>query len=143
MNLPRHLFAPLARQGRFFSSVVETGSHVASLAAVQAGAANGASIDNVTFALLAEHRPSAVRGVRVLTSTVASPTLPFVTPAPSTPNTRAVLYDALASAIDQTQRSQSTSALHLAGVERCSIATYDPLLRLEDAATDLGYGTLG
>jgi ABC-type phosphate/phosphonate transport system substrate-binding protein len=142
MNLPRHLFAPLAKHGRFFSGVVETGSHVASLAAVRTGAADVASIDNVTFALLAEHRPSAVKGVRVLTSTVSSPTLPFVTPSPSTIKTRAVLYDALASAIDLTQRSQSTTALHLAGVERSAIATYDPLLRLEDAAANLGYGTL-
>jgi ABC-type phosphate/phosphonate transport system substrate-binding protein len=143
MNLPRRLIAPLAQRGRFFGGVVETGSHLASLAAVQSGAADVASIDNVTFALLAEQRPAAVEGVRVLTPTASSPTPPFVTPASSNPRIRAFLYDSLAATIDEIRRSGSCAALHLAGVERASVARYDPLLELEREARELGYGTLG
>jgi ABC-type phosphate/phosphonate transport system substrate-binding protein len=141
MNLPRRLVAPLAERGRFFSDVIETGSHFASLAAVQRGAADVASIDNVTFALLAEHRPAAVEGVRVLTPTASSPTLPFVTPA-SKKRITAFLYDSLAATIDQLRRLGLCTALHLTGVERASVARYDQLLLLENEATDLGYGTL-
>jgi len=142
MNLPRRLFAPLARRSRFFSDVVETGSHLASLAAVQSGTAEVASIDNVTFALLAEHRPAAVEGVRILARTASSPTPPFVAPAPLDPHTKALLYDALAASIHESRRGSARNALRLSGIEPASIATYDPLLRLQDEATDLGYGTL-
>jgi ABC-type phosphate/phosphonate transport system substrate-binding protein len=142
MNLPRRLIAPLAERGRFFASVVETGSHLASLRAVQSGVVDAASIDNVTFALLAEHRPAAVEGVRVLTTTAAGPTLPFVVPASSNQRIKAWLYDSLVATIDQLRRSGSCTGLRLVGVERASVATYDPLLLLEKEATDLGYGTL-
>jgi ABC-type phosphate/phosphonate transport system substrate-binding protein len=143
MNLPRRLVAPLAQRGRFFGGVIETGSHLASLAALQRGTADVASIDNVTFALLAEHRPAAVDGVRVLTPTASSPTLPFVTPASSSRRVRTLLYDSLAATIDEFRRSGSCVALHLAGVDRASVATYDPLLLLENEALELGYGALG
>jgi ABC-type phosphate/phosphonate transport system substrate-binding protein len=142
MNLPRRLVAPLAEGGRFFGGVVVTGSHLASLAAIQSGAAEVASIDNVTFALLAEHRPSAVGGVRVLTTTAPSPTPPFVTLAPSGEGMKAALYESLAAAIGELRGSGSSAALHLAGIERVSSATYDPLISLEIEASALGYGTL-
>jgi ABC-type phosphate/phosphonate transport system substrate-binding protein len=142
MNLARHLIAPLARDGRFFGDVIETGSHVASLAAIERGLADVASIDSVTFALLAEHRSAAVAGVRVLTTTATSPTLPFVAPASSNRRLRTLLYDSLAATIDELHRSGSSSTLHLVGVERASLATYDPLLEFEREAIDRGYGTL-
>jgi ABC-type phosphate/phosphonate transport system substrate-binding protein len=142
MNLPRHLVAPLAENGRFFGDVIETGSHVASLAAIDRGYADVASIDNVTFALLAAVRPSAVAGVRILTTTASSPTLPFVAPASPNRRLRTLLYDALATTIDELIRSESSPALHLTGIERASVATYDPLLLFEKEAIDLGYGML-
>ena len=142
MNLPRRLFAPLAERGRFFGSVVETGSHLASLAAIRDGTADVASIDNVTYALLGACRPAAVAGTRVLATTAASPALPFVIPAFAPERTRALAFDALADAIGRFQGSASAAKLHLAGVERASLAAYDPLLRLEREAADLGYGAL-
>jgi len=142
MNLPRRLVAPLAQHGRFFGDVIETGSHVASLAAIELGLADVASIDSVTFALLAEQRPAAVAGVRILTTTAHSPTLPFVAPASSNRRLRTLLYDSLAATIDELRRSDSCTALHLAGVERASIATYDPLLVFEREAIDRNFGML-
>lgn len=151
MNLPRRLFAPFARGSRFFSDVVETGSHLASLAAVRSGAAEVASIDNVTFALLAQHRPAAVEGVRILARTASSPTPPFVAPVPLEPHTKASLYAALAAAIGELRREgprtelrrgSPRTELRLFGIEPASAATYEPLLQWQDEATDLGYGTL-
>jgi ABC-type phosphate/phosphonate transport system substrate-binding protein len=151
MNLPRRLFAPLAERSRFFSGVVETGSHLASLAAVRSGAADVASIDNVTFALLAQHRPAAIEGVRILARTAPSPTAPFVAPIRLDPRANASLYVALEAAIDELRRGnprielrrgRPRTELRLLGIEPASVATYEPLLRLEDEAADLGYGAL-
>ncbi|SPK77131.1 conserved protein of unknown function (plasmid) [Cupriavidus taiwanensis] len=64
MNALRHAVAPLARAHRFFGAVVQTGSHLASLAAVGDGHADVAAIDCVTLAYAAEHWPALVAGVR-------------------------------------------------------------------------------
>src|SRR6187402_3872878 len=52
MNLPRHLFAPFARNGRFFREIVETGSHAGSLQKLLSYEADAASIDCVTWAFV-------------------------------------------------------------------------------------------
>jgi hypothetical protein len=55
---------------------------------------------------------------------------------------RTLLYDSLAATIDELRRSGSSCTLHLVGIERASIGTYDPLLVFEREAIDRGYGTL-
>jgi ABC-type phosphate/phosphonate transport system substrate-binding protein len=142
MNLARRRFAPLARGGRFFGGTLVTGSHAASLDAVSRGEAGAASIDNVTFALLAERRPEAVRNVRVLAATAPSPTPPFVTPAHSSQPLRALLFGALTEALAELGRTRPDDGLHLPAVERASHETYAPLLRYEREAATLGYGEL-
>ena len=57
------VFAPLAEQGRFFSRAVETGGHLASLAAVQSGDADVCAIDCVCVAMAKRYRPSALEGL--------------------------------------------------------------------------------
>src|ERR1700735_1567828 len=57
MNLFRGMIAPIAGGPAFFSSTVVTGSHEASVAAVDNGEADLASIDCVSFALLKRGRP--------------------------------------------------------------------------------------
>jgi ribosomal protein S18 acetylase RimI-like enzyme len=47
-------------------TVFVTGGHVSSLAAVQSGAADLASIDSLTFHLLSEVRPEAIGGLRII-----------------------------------------------------------------------------
>jgi ABC-type phosphate/phosphonate transport system substrate-binding protein len=142
MNLPRRRFAALARAGRFFGSILITGSHAASLRALVRDEADAASIDNVTFALLAEHRPETVREVRVLAATAPSPTPPFVTPAPSSERLRALLFAALNDALADLARARPDDGLHLRSLERASSETYAPLLRYEREAAALGYGEL-
>ncbi len=83
------LFAPLARDGRFFASTVVTGSHAASAMAVAAGEADAAAIDRVTFALLGRYRPAAICELRIIAET--APTPPLVTARSSAPHVVAAL----------------------------------------------------
>lgn len=142
-NLPRRLLAPLAGARRFFRQVIVTGGHAASLDAVRTGAADAASIDSVTFALLAEHRPRAVAGLRILAATAESPTPPFVTPRATEPRLRALLYDALASAVSAPELADVRNALHLSAVRPATLETYAVLIQYEREAVALGYGELG
>lgn len=68
-NLFRAFVAPHAVDGRFFSSVLQTGGHVASIDAVSSGAADIAAIDCVTFGNTLRFDPDRVAGVRILAET--------------------------------------------------------------------------
>jgi ABC-type phosphate/phosphonate transport system substrate-binding protein len=139
-NLPRRLFAPLSLGGRFFSETFETGSHIASLAAVTIGDAAAASIDSVTFALLAAHRPTALAGVRVLAMTGTSPLPPFVVPAPADPVTIERVFAALSAAIDDVRDEYED--FYIARLVRATSADYVSLALLEREAAALGYERL-
>jgi ABC-type phosphate/phosphonate transport system substrate-binding protein len=142
VNLPRRLFAPLSRDGRFFGDTIETGSHIASLAAVTVGDAAAASIDSVTFALLAGNRPTALSGVRVLTRTAPSPTPPFVTPAPADQATIERLFDALRAAVEDVRNERRQEGFYIASIARATSADYVPLTQLEREAAAFGYERL-
>ena len=78
MNVLRHAVAPLARGGRFFSEVVVSGSHAASVRMVREGAADIAAVDCVTWGYLAQEDPKAAKGLKVLRYSVSSPGLPLI-----------------------------------------------------------------
>ncbi|USX29037.1 PhnD/SsuA/transferrin family substrate-binding protein [Oxalobacteraceae bacterium OTU3CINTB1] len=78
MNVLRHAVAPLARGGRFFGKVIQSGSHAASVRMVRQGAADIAAVDCVTWGYLAREDSGAVRGLKVLRYSVASPGLPLI-----------------------------------------------------------------
>ncbi|NML75112.1 PhnD/SsuA/transferrin family substrate-binding protein [Rhizobium sp. S-51] len=100
MNLLRAMIAPLAASGRFFSDVIVTGGHLASLEAVRTGRASVAAVDTVTFGLLERHAQQMVKGVRILTETPRGPGLPFITRIDASdgelPTLRAAIADAIA-----------------------------------------------
>lgn len=133
MNLARALFAPLAREGRFFGAVVVTGAHRASLAAVASGRADTACVDCVSFGLLRRHAPGTVAGLRVLAETAPVPALPFITRADAPPEETAALRAAL---------DQPAGALCLTGVEVLPAGAYDVLGGLAATAERLGYWRL-
>lgn len=142
MNLPRRLFAPLARNGRFFGAVTETGSHAASLARVQSKGADAAAIDCVTWAFAGDHVPERVAGLRVLAETDDSPALPFVTGADTLP----ALADALQRALlkigsDEVYRNVR-AGLRIRSIGIKPLEDYVMLLRLEDEAIGRGYPVL-
>ncbi|KAA0943873.1 PhnD/SsuA/transferrin family substrate-binding protein [Pseudomonas sp. ANT_H14] len=78
MNLLRERLAPLHRQGRFFASVAISGGHRDSLRWLREDRADLAAIDSVTFAYLARFAPEEVAGLRIVTRSAISPTLPYI-----------------------------------------------------------------
>ena len=116
----------VAQEGRspFFARLERTGAHVASVAAVQAGRADLAAIDCVTFALLERYRPRALEGIRVLEDTPAAPALPFVTAARANEDELRVLRRALNETLADPGLADTRAALLLIGAEELPLARY-------------------
>jgi ABC-type phosphate/phosphonate transport system substrate-binding protein len=131
--------ADLARDGRFFGRVVESGGHPNSLALVAAGEADVCATDCVTHALLARHRPEALAGLRVLARSPAVPGLPYVTRATASDELVARLRAALFAAFEDPDLATAREALLLAGAEVLPISAYRPILEMEARAQALGY----
>jgi hypothetical protein len=71
-NALASLTAPFARGRPFFTDLLITGAHTASLRAVRSSDAACAAVDCVTWALLAASDPKALRGLRVLAASEPS-----------------------------------------------------------------------
>ena len=142
MNLPRMLFARVAKGQPFFGRVVETGSHPASMQLVTSGGADAASIDCVTYAFLCDHRPHAVAGLRRLADTPESPAIPFITAADTPPRIVHALRRALFRIADDRRRQPILQQLHLRQIEPADPAAYGRLLNYEREAAALGYGKI-
>ncbi len=80
MNLLRERLAPLQRDGRFFASVGSSGAHRESLRWLRENLADLAAIDSVTYDYLARFAPQEVAGLRIVTHSAPSPTLPYIGP---------------------------------------------------------------
>src|ERR1700761_4807470 len=121
-NVLRHAVAPLARDGRFFGSSLQTGSHIASLQAVAEGRANLAAIDCVTMAFVHDERPALAQAVKQIGWTAASPGLPLIAskavPADRIAALRSALDEALAMKPERARR------LRLKGFETLSMDDY-------------------
>lgn len=142
MNLPRLLFARIAGGRPLFREVIETGSHPGSMALVASGRADAASIDCLTYAFLAEHRPEAVAGLRRLADTPPSPAIPFITAAATPPGTVAVLRRALARLSGDAAGRAALAGLHIARIGEPDADAYTRLLGYERKAAALGYPDL-
>ena len=142
-NLLRAAVAPFARDGRFFSGLVFTGSHRASLAAVGAGEAEVAAIDSVTFALARRFEPALAAAVRPLTWTPATPWLPYVTRADRSEDDVDRLRHALAAAFADPDLAEARAVLGITGLIVPALADYDRVRTIGQAAAALGYPELG
>lgn len=139
VNLFRAAIAPLARNGHFFSSVIETGGHLNSIAAVSAGIADVAAIDCVTYGNTLRFDPECLSGVRLLAETVKGPGLPFITRANATDEEVIKLRSALEKAAVEPALAEARDALSLKGFAVLSDADYQPLADLERDAQRLNY----
>lgn len=140
MNALRHCVAPLARAGRFFSRVVVSGSHLASLAMVQSGAADVAAIDCVSFALAGRHAPAAVAGLRVLQHSAAAPGLPFIAASTLSDAQAAMLRAVL---LELPARAPAVlAALSIVALHPVSLASYAPVREMARVAAAQGYPVL-
>jgi ABC-type phosphate/phosphonate transport system substrate-binding protein len=139
MNLFRAAVAPLARDGKFFSDVKVTGGHLPSIAAVQKGEADVASIDTVTWGMLARHRPDMLAGVRILADSPSGPGLPYITRLDASDEEVEALRKAIAETITDPAYADAVTALGLKGIEILGDADYDRLDAYRREAERLGY----
>ncbi|MDB5736433.1 MAG: phosphate transporter substrate-binding protein [Sphingomonas bacterium] len=142
MNLLRAAVTPFAIDGRFFASVIETGSHFASAQAVASGAADVAAIDGITFAHLERGEPALAHQLRTLAWTAASPGLPLVTSAATTDGELRLIRRAIQAAIRDPANAADLEMLRIGGVEVLRGGRYDVLKRLEQRAVRRGYPQL-
>lgn len=103
--------AGVCERAPFFTDLIDTGSHVASLAAVTSGDAALASIDAVTFALVSRSRPDLVTDLEVVGRGPVVPTLPLITAA----DDPAPLQRAIASALADPTTSAWRDQLFISG----------------------------
>jgi ABC-type phosphate/phosphonate transport system substrate-binding protein len=139
MNLPRLSLARIAGGKRFFSSVVTTGGHVASLERLDESIIDVCSIDNVTWGFFRKFRPVAAERYRILEETVSSPSLPFVTTVNTSESDAVAIADALHEIIDDPQIADIRGMLELAGFSEPDVAAYERLAGYEREAADLGF----
>jgi len=142
MNLLRAAVAPLASGGRFFESVVVSGSHLRSVEMIAAGEADVASIDCVSFAHFQRLYPSLVSGLHVLGWTASSPSLPYITAHSASDATVQLLRDALADVFDDGRLADVRERLLLRGVDLAPAPGFGEVLALERQAADAGYPVL-
>jgi ABC-type phosphate/phosphonate transport system substrate-binding protein len=130
LNLPRALFAPLARGKAFFSALVETGSHPASIAALRAGDVDAVAVDCLTWAFATEHSPGSIAGLRVLCATGESPTIPYVTSVHTPADAVSALREALLWFGVEPRFAELRARLRLRGIGPTSPDHYAHLLTL-------------
>jgi len=133
------LFAPLAVSGRFFDTVVTSGSHRASLRAVAEGRADLAVVDEVCWRLGLDHEP-AVDSLQIVAWTDPTPGLPLVTGWASA-GLRDVLNEAISGAVaglDVAVREP----LHLYGYRIRPTSDYRVIADRLAAAAAAGYPTI-
>lgn len=141
-NALRALVAPLSRRGRFFSRIVTSGSHPASVAAVARGEADVAAIDCVTYALLDRYRPSLLEGTRRLCYSARAPGIPFVTRAGSDSNRIRQLQNALLEAFEEPEVRAAGAAVFIHGVELLPPSAYERIAEFQRLAVAQGYPEL-
>ena len=134
----RRLVAPLAVDGRFFSEVVVSGSHRASLAAVRSGSADLAAIDCVTLAGLLGQAPSTLDGLRCIGATAPAPGLPLVTSLRTTAEELRALRRSLEAACDDDALTGVRQALFIEGFEIVAACAWQVV---DDARRCAGHGS--
>ena len=139
MNLPRLSLARIAGGKPFFSSVVMTGAHVASLERLDERSIDICSIDNVTWGFFKKFHPSTAERYRILDETVSSPSLPFVTSVNTTASDAVALAETLYEIMNDPQIAHIREALELIGLSVPDVAAYERLANYEREAAELGF----
>ncbi|MDN5939936.1 MAG: PhnD/SsuA/transferrin family substrate-binding protein, partial [Salinisphaera sp.] len=141
-NALRRMVAPLAQGDAFFSGVIETGGHVASLRQVADGAADLCAVDAVTHALLARHAPARLARTRVLGFSPNAPGLPYVAGHGVDADTRERMRGAIVAGLADPALAEVRAALLIDGMQTLPLSAYDEITAMEDGARALGYPQL-
>ena len=141
-NAFRAMVAPLATQGRFFASALETGTHVASVAAVREGRADLAAIDCVTYTALARYTPQATEDLSIVATTEAYPGLPLITAKGTSAYEIALLQSAVHALLASAEAAPTLQALNIVGFEMPQASVYQRCVDMRESAQSRGYPLL-
>ncbi len=142
MSSLRHLVSSRHADGRFFSDVEISGSHLSSLEMIRQHQADVAAIDCVTLALIQRHRDDAMRGVRILGVTYRAPAPPYVVRASAPADEVAMIKAALVETFDDSSLADCRETLLLQGIILATQEDYWMLDAFQDYAGSLGYPVL-
>jgi ABC-type phosphate/phosphonate transport system substrate-binding protein len=142
MNLPRLAIARIAEGRAFFSAVLMTGGHNASLDRLADGSIDVCSIDCVTWGFFEKFRPETAARFRILGETPRSPTLPFVTSAATASRDRQALADALHEFMGDPATVDIRDSLNLIDIVDVDTSVYARVLDYELEAAKLGYAAI-
>ena len=137
MNLLRHCLAPLQRDGRFFASIAISGAHRESLRWLREDRADLAAIDSITYDYLARFAPEEVAGLRIVTRSASSPTLPYIGPLGLSDVQQEQVREAMNLALQDLP--QVVQTLGVQAVLPASEDDYQVLLDYQRQAASLGY----
>lgn len=132
-NALRCFVAPWGDGGPFFSRILQTGSHRASLQALRRGEADVAAIDCVFWALAERHAQHLLSDLVVSAITPSAPAPPFVTTAGTD---RAPLQRALQRWLADPQTAPVRQALRLGGCSLLERSSYRVILEMERSAAE-------
>ena len=142
MNVLRYALAKLGARPGYFSDVLMTGSHPASVEAVASNRAQLAAIDSVSYQLIADQNPALVSSLRIIGNSEQTCGLPFVVPASQySRQACANFVIALNQALTQLP-AELRETLHLARFESVGLDDYQSILELEKFAIATGYPEL-
>lgn len=142
MNLFRISLARAGAYGDFFSEVIVTGSHRASVSAVANKEADIASIDVISLAHFIRFDPALSSRIRIIGYTPKTPGLPFITSGVTAPSLVEDIRRALISVLKQSPRPDAVETLMLKDAVVLPRSAYDEILALEEEAKALGYPEL-
>ncbi|WP_421979720.1 phosphate/phosphite/phosphonate ABC transporter substrate-binding protein [Roseibium sp.] len=142
MNVFRHEVSRIAGGAPFFSSVRESGGHLASLHAVAEGTADIASVDAVCWALACQELPGLVSRLRSIGRTGSVPCLPLVTSLRFTEAEAEQIAIVVQAVFADAAIAEDRERLLINGFSRVSEADYAPILEMERNAARRGYPEL-
>lgn len=142
MNVFRHEVSRVAGGAPFFSSVRESGGHLASLRAVAEGVADIASVDAVCWALASQELPGLVAKLRSIGQTGSVPCLPLVTSLRFSETEAVTIASTVQTVLADAALAEDRERLLINGFSRVSEADYAPVLEMERDAARRGYPEL-
>jgi ABC-type phosphate/phosphonate transport system substrate-binding protein len=125
------VFGPLADNGQFFASTIETGGHAGSLAAVLRGGADVCAVDAVCVALARRYRPELLAGLTEIARSPLVPGLPYVTASRRSPQELVRMRQAIAAAFVDPELQPARDALFLSGCSPLDRSDYAIIAALE------------
>lgn len=138
MSALRHLVSRGQKEGRFFTELKVSGSHIASLDTVRDGKADIAAIDSVTLSLLRRYRPESFKGLKVLGTTYAAPAPPFVVKASMPEEDVRRVRQALVATIEDPALTDCREQLLLKGLTIAEMEDYWVMEAFQDHAAKHG-----